>query len=362
MVCRTIPILATAAALAAAALPVQGCYYTGVDLPGNDVDKLETVVPTVEVCQRNCQGHTECEYWTYNTVTLACHLKSAAAEGTSVPAEGVISGPKICPIAKTCYEEGVDLAGGDLFSTSVINPRACQYQCQSVNGCVFWTFVYETSMCYMKDDKGVPTPKDGVISGPRECDDQLEPTACEYDTDFWGNDIQKFEGNIPSAAECQNMCKAFNNCFFFTYVGETSSCYVKDSDEGRVYKANAISGHRNCTLGNNELFPSSSTTTTTTTTTQPLSCFRTDVDYFGSDVAAFGLGAVTSATNCQKLCALTIECIHFTYYQGTCYFKNAEAPKNAVAKEGAVSGPKQCSTETSTAQPIAVLPALRKGF
>ena len=46
-------------------------------------------------CQNECQSYDGCSYWTYNSVTLMCWMKSS--DSGSVLLNGAISGPKYCP-------------------------------------------------------------------------------------------------------------------------------------------------------------------------------------------------------------------------------------------------------------------------
>ena len=318
-----------------------------MDYPGFDVDRLIGKVFSPVECQRQCQGVQKCAFWVYQPSTRSCYLKSG--EAVPLDAEGLVSGPRVCPGPVDCSQTGIDLYGDDIIDTQVANPLACQYQCNAVVGCALWTFIPSTSRCYLKGSHVEPKAHEEAVSGPRECPTN-SPIACEKSTDFMGHDIRSFNGNVADVQSCQQLCKGFNNCFYWTYVESTASCYLKDdtAEEGREYNRLASSGARDCDLSASPTFPIS----TSTTTPPPTSCFLQDVDYPGSDVTAFGLGSVTKPEACQLLCQYTRECAYFTFYEGTCYFKTAAAPQSTTPKAGAVSGPKYCEGQTHQPPPL----------
>lgn len=333
--------LALVAAAALLAVPnALCCYMSDTDFPGNDVDRIEGRVYSARECQRLCQGLSTCERWTYQPTTKSCYLKSGAGGPTF--ASGLVSGPRICPGPVDCSREGIDLYGGDLVNTTVANPRACQYQCSAVAGCAFWTFITESGTCYLKSSRVEPRELAGAVSGPRVCS-YVDPIPCEASTDFLGYDLRSFDGTVTDASQCQQLCRGFNNCFYWTYVQSTNSCYLKDehATEGREVNELTFSGARDCDLTIDPTNP----ITTTTTTPPPTECLLTDVDFQGADLFSFGFGAVTRPESCQLLCQYTLACSYFTFYNGTCYFKGQNAPNFATQKEGAVSGPKFCNTQ-----------------
>ncbi|KAL8429804.1 hypothetical protein ACSSS7_006327 [Eimeria intestinalis] len=332
-----------------------GCFLENTDYPGGDISSLEGKVFSASECQKQCQGVEGCELFTFVPTTSSCYLKRGSAV-SSVISEGLISGPRVCPGPVSCSQVGIDLFGGDIIDTEVANDRACQYQCTAVDGCHYYTFIPSRKRCYLKGENIDPRPHDEAISGPRKCPDS-DAISCELHTDFKGHDLQAFYGTVHNVHSCQQLCQGFNNCFYFTFVESEAACYLKDqnAEEGREYNINTFSGARDCDLSLTPNVPVSSTTTTTTTTTTtapPSDCFLPNTDYPGSDLIAFGLGSVTKPEACQLLCQFTLECFHFTFYEGTCYFKTAAAIENVAYKAGAVSGPKYCAgTETSTDPP-----------
>ncbi|OEH76597.1 PAN domain-containing protein [Cyclospora cayetanensis] len=320
-----VKFVALAALLSAA--PAWGCFLDHTDYQGADLDRLLGKVMTAAQCQSACQGIQDCTHWTYQPTTNSCYMKSGSPVPS--PAEGLISGPRICPGPVDCSQAGIDLFGDDIINTEVANALACQYQCVAVNGCMFWTFISSTRRCYMKGANVDPQPHKEAISGPRECP-TTEPISCEMSTDFQGHDIRGFHGTVKDVAACQELCKGFNNCFYWTFVQSTASCYLKSQSaaEGREYNPQAFSGTRNCDLSTHPVSP----LPTTTTTAPPSSCLLENYDYPGSDITSFGLGSVTKPEACQLLCQYSEECAHFTFFEGTCYFKSEAAPQAITPK------------------------------
>lgn len=327
--------------------PATGCFVENVDYPGYDVDRLIGKVFSPGECQRQCQGNEKCIYWTYNPSDNSCYMKDGDATPTNV--DGLISGPRFCPGPVDCSQQGIDLYGGDIIDTQVENPLACQYQCNAVNGCIFWTFLPSTSRCFLKGSNVEAMPHDEAISGPKECP-LTTPIKCEWATDFMGHDIRAFENSVKSIQTCQQLCLGFNNCFYWTFVESTSSCYLKDfsAEEGREYNPLTVSGSRSCDLASS---PMPINNKEVVVNDHPVgTCFLEDYDYPGSDLTAFGLGSVTKPEACQLLCQYTQECAYFTFFDGTCYFKNENAPQTVVPKPGAISGPKYCDAQNNPPQ------------
>lgn len=230
-----------------------------------------------------------------------------------------------------------------MIDTTVASALACQHQCTAVAGCVFWTFLQASNRCYLKGENVEPRSLPGAVSGPRVCP-SVSPLACEESIDFKGHDIRSFLGSVSDIETCQQLCRGFNNCFYFTFVASTASCYLKDAQaaEGREINSLTFSGARDCDLTVHPTHP----LTTSTTTPPPSDCLLHNVDFYGADIFAFGLGAVTKPEACQLICQYTPECHFFTFYESSCYFKGADAPQHIQQKNGAVSGPKYCGVHT----------------
>ena len=70
------------------------CFKQNVNSPGNDVTHYENILSSNE-CQQFCKGHKECAYFTFNSKTLQCWIKSSQATQLE-QLDGAIFGPKNC--------------------------------------------------------------------------------------------------------------------------------------------------------------------------------------------------------------------------------------------------------------------------
>ena len=114
-------------------------------------------------CQGACQARLNCSYWTWNSATSTCWLKSS--DQGRMERKGKVSGPKECieveilsaedsalasngskrTRRKTadCFDVGFTYPGQGMKNNmleGVESPEACQLHCQSREGCKYWTW------------------------------------------------------------------------------------------------------------------------------------------------------------------------------------------------------------------------------
>ncbi|CBZ54549.1 hypothetical protein NCLIV_049780 [Neospora caninum Liverpool] len=322
-----------------AAVP-QACHEYNVDYLGHDVKKLESgQVFSADSCRALCQADPSCHYWTWVRKTNNCYLKDQYAplgrvqDSTTV---GMVSGSRRCgeQFSGSCYEIGVDYYGYDiekLETGEVTTPSACQALCKDRTGCYYWTWVQTTQSCYLKNPYALQgwlrdsTTMD-KISGAKDC--VPVPATChELDVDYRGFDVQKIETNsVASYVECQQLCEANMQCFYWTWVSQKKNCYLKNQGAllGRTHDtatAGLISGPKTCT---------------------PRGSLEINVDFVGNNIKVVDDGSVKSYPDCQYLCQQYSDCHYWTYYQDKmlCFLKNALAPTSRVPRQSTVSGPK----------------------
>ncbi|PFH35770.1 PAN domain-containing protein [Besnoitia besnoiti] len=315
------------------------CYESGVDYYGYDIEKLETgEVTTPSACQALCKGRTGCYYWTWVKTTQSCYLKNPyALQGwlRNSSTMDKISGAKDCvPAPPTCHELDVDYRGFDVqkLETNSINSYVeCQSLCEANERCFYWTWVSQKKSCYLKDHGALlgrvqDAATAGLVSGPKLC--APHEHCYEIDVDYRGFDTEKIEnGKVTSAALCHHHCLASAACAYWTWVGQTSNCYLKNSSAvlGRVQDFSTVgmvSGPRTC-------FPAAGT-------------LEINVDFFGHNIKLIDDGSIRSYTDCQYVCQQYTDCHYWTYYQDSrsCFLKNASAPTMRVPRQSTVSGPK----------------------
>ncbi|CEM28350.1 unnamed protein product [Vitrella brassicaformis CCMP3155] len=76
------------------------CFQRGIGFVGGD--RREQRLPSALACQRACQEHPACEFFSFRGVTKTCDLKIYSGQASQVRPRmnedaGVISGPRYCP-------------------------------------------------------------------------------------------------------------------------------------------------------------------------------------------------------------------------------------------------------------------------
>ncbi|EPT26742.1 PAN domain-containing protein [Toxoplasma gondii TgCatPRC2] len=158
----------------------------------------------------------------------------------------------------------------------------------------------------------------------------------ELNVDFRSHDVEKVEdAGIATPNLCQAMCAVSPSCYYWTWVPQTGSCYLKDqlAPQNRVQDDTAkgmVSGPKTCG-------PS------------PTICLEYGVDYVGYDIEKVETGGVQYAQECQRLCYEKEGCYFFSWVSETrnCYLKGPAAltgRKLDSTTVGIVSGPKTCGS------------------
>ena len=73
----------------------------------------------------------------------------------------------------------------------------------------------------------------------------LPATCPEYGTTYNGTSIVDIE-DVPSWDHCSGYCKLLTDCRAWSYINDPTTCYLKNSDVGKVPHPNALSGLRKC--------------------------------------------------------------------------------------------------------------------
>ncbi|OEH76523.1 PAN domain-containing protein [Cyclospora cayetanensis] len=243
------------------------CFEQGVDYHGYDILTLSGV-GSPSLCMESCGLSGDCRYWSWNSETNTCYLKSAGAFVNRTNAEKVISGPRSCHDEDGCFSEGVDYLGYDLTrieGQEVASAAACQALCVAEPKCAFFSYKISSKDCYLKT-AAAPMGRAvdaNVISGPRDCSqvstadeapgdayDLPSGNCAEGSTEYRGRDID-VRKNVRSAAFCQQLCAANTACFHWTWDRNRHICYQKDEfatefrSTGR-HTLGKVSGAKDC--------------------------------------------------------------------------------------------------------------------
>lgn len=339
------------------------CFEYGVDYTGYDILTLSGVSnPTL--CFESCGQSVECGYWSYDSGTSICYLKSNAALLGRTAKENIISGPRSCLTGSQCFSEGTDYVGYDLKrieGEEVASAKACQERCVAEPQCAFFSYKKSTQGCYLKS-AAAPVGRsldEDVISGPRVCsasqgadgdeqpeerkpdapDDEMsgfpdfpERGCAEGSVEYRGHDVSVTR-NIRSVAYCQYLCGSNSACFYWTFDNTRQICYQKDeyAAEARMSDSSTlgkVSGSKDCL----PVYPG---------------CQLVDTTFLGSVIKR--LKKITTYEACQQNCQNEAKCEFFTYNIRTmlCLLREASpyGYVSDVSTTGTVAGPKFCPND-----------------
>ncbi|KAL8429715.1 hypothetical protein Efla_001150 [Eimeria flavescens] len=355
------------------------CFEYGVDYSGYDILTLSGVSGPL-LCQESCAQSADCGYWSFDTETNMCYLKSDAALLGRVSKAKIVSGPRSCLTQDGCFADGVDYVGYDLKrieGAELGSAEACQALCQQQAQCAFFSYKKSIQGCYLKS-AAAPigrTVDADVISGPRVCSGQPEnvpleegspsegdqpngpnsdqpseelpempeKTCVEASVEYRGHDLLVTR-NAKSAAYCQHLCASNSACFFWTWDKTRKTCSLKDqfapdSRYSSKQTLSKVSGAKDC-------IP-----------VYPDVCIE-QADYVGHDLVAIEDGSVQSAVQCRTICRQTEGCAFFTWVRssGNCYLKTEDAllgKNNSLSSLGKFSGPRECYMHYGCLEPNA---------
>lgn len=236
-----------------------------------------------------------------------------------------------------CFEYGVDYTGYDILTLSGVgSPSLCMESCAQSSDCAFWSWVSNTSICYLKSSVALINRNlnENAISGPKSC--LVEGKCFSVGVDYAGYDISSVEDkDVASAKACQELCAREPQCAFFSYKTSTKGCYLKTSSApfGSTDNSDVISGPRECPEEQDDLevpdLPQES-------------CAESSVEFRGPDISV--TRNVRSAAYCQQLCASNDDCFYWTFDSNkqTCSQKDTGVRTSGRQTLGKVSGEKDC--------------------
>ncbi|KAL8442975.1 hypothetical protein Emed_007031 [Eimeria media] len=163
----------------------------------------------------------------------------------------------------------------------------------------------------------------------------MRGTECfEYGYDYNGFDIHRVPF-VVSPAACMEECLQYRGCSVFTYDTVSRMCHLKSlgAFTDRRASNNLVSGPRQCTF-------------------TPY-CYDVGMDYYGQDVQKVEGRYVMTPVDCQRLCSSNPQCAFFSWKLSThaCYLKTSAALLNRREDPDVTSGPRACSTSSSSPSP-----------
>ncbi|KYF49933.1 PAN domain-containing protein, partial [Toxoplasma gondii ARI] len=266
--------------------PEKTCYEYNVDYTdGTELRFFAAGVASRGACESLCRQTEGCTHYSYySTPQLPRHLRGSCSlrafrfaprnrvtvEGLEAAGDGhsgatrasVVFAPLFCEYPQTtttttttttpppssklsCNRPNTDFWGHDLASfKGCVSADACQRICQSVDGCVGFTYVKLMQKCYLKWSATVERHVEGHESGPRCCAVAGSDASSDGDgagfvcpaqrkkpcvfagQDYPGHDIT-IKLDTVSAYKCFQLCKAERRCEVWTHRPEKKMCFLK---------------------------------------------------------------------------------------------------------------------------------------
>jgi len=234
---------------------------------------------SAESCSAKCFWEVNCLFWSWNSETLVCALKSSDSGRVSNAA--VTSGQTPCDVSPECgdvFERNVGYHGNDLIIMwDVDNNDACRLLCGNDPVCSHWGFRADQNRCVLKTSDGGRRDNTNVDSGQRPCTTTTTttttpapPLSCHECDQFVGCASPDDVGNVTTCPPTTSHCMVSVNegtGTVFRRCGEAAE--TAEQCESTITLAGNIIRTCFCrsSLCNSENEPT--TTTTTTTTTSP---------------------------------------------------------------------------------------------
>lgn len=247
------------------------CFEYGYDYSGYDIHQVN-FVKSPAACMTECAAFRNCGFWTYDTFSRICYLKSAGAFIDRKPSHGMVSGPRQCSFSSYCFEVGVDYYGHDVDKVEgryVMTPADCQRLCTGNPECAFFSWKFSTHSCFLKSSPAILNRREDpdVTSGPRTCsgilpmtplpsdfpiefDPSAAPPSCiEANVEYRGHNIRT--AKTKSAAACHGQCLKLRDCQYWTWSSQSHVCALKNEGalNGRTENESTldkVSGAKSC--------------------------------------------------------------------------------------------------------------------
>jgi hypothetical protein len=152
-------IISTTCMLAAPAMAGENkfVFVSRADSPGNDLLRVEN--SSFEDCERRCDGHSECNAFTYNQRHGVCFLKYAANRQLTFYAfatTGVRLSPSVPPTASASGTgpsivilPQADSPGND-YSQIHLSLEECRRKCEADARCEAYSYNLARGVCFLK--------------------------------------------------------------------------------------------------------------------------------------------------------------------------------------------------------------------
>ncbi|CEM23853.1 unnamed protein product [Vitrella brassicaformis CCMP3155] len=207
----------------------EACWKGNFDYPGNDLQPKPLEVSSAEMCHLACHRTAMCKFYSFQTKTNECYLKSWMPGERKWSPGATISGDLLCGQAAGCFHERTEYKGSDIYAVpQSVSPQQCQRHCQAEPECYFWSwqaFTWPPANCLLKGaaaaggKTAVPGP---VVSGPKYCAEDMSPLSeseghflCDKVNGYWNDNgpvCCPKECTRCGGAECHKLPLGPQNC------------------------------------------------------------------------------------------------------------------------------------------------------
>ncbi|KAL8449484.1 hypothetical protein Emed_003135 [Eimeria media] len=258
---------------------------------------LYSNIDSYEACRRLCLGNSQCNWITYNSNTMRCHLKPSRGTLERI-AEADATGPKYCD--GKCYQQGVEVVGTPMKTVdNTVSAHFCRFECSSLEGCGMWSYDQSTKKCYLHAQSAALKGRRSAnywTGGPKACgadalyNFRARPCAVRG-VRYRGEPLSVT--TTPDAQECQYRCQAASNCRAFAFDTLFGKCelFAADAESRRETNLDYISGSRWCVQ----------------------SCMSINTEGTGTVVKDFPNGFEVRE-QCELRCRATQGCTFFSFY------------------------------------------------
>ncbi|CBZ54030.1 hypothetical protein NCLIV_038110 [Neospora caninum Liverpool] len=296
------------------------CMVQGKEYSGYVLAELSDVSDAAS-CQKNCDQHPQCRFFTFVSDKKRCRLQ------VRQPSEvrdnsNAFSGPKRCPV---CVIEGYDFKGQPNINNNgvpgVTTLAACQVACQAEPRCYGFLFNSNSKTCFFKKGKmyvSALVPDSKYIAGPKTCAN--ERWCVMSGIQFNGGDKRTLK--TKSAAACQDECLNDGDCDYFSWIESSNECLLKAGSAvgaAKMTKSGVHSGPKHCGL--------------------PTTCIKEQTKYVDDTIATYPKTEVGSFAACQRRCWKTGNCFFMHFNDEGCTLSgiNATEVADANSKGGDVT-------------------------
>jgi len=363
----------------------------GQRVPTNMDGQHRSTEHSVTDCQQRCETTTNCAYFSF-WPDGGCHLQDASAQFQS-SGNGAVTGPAQCTtttttvwpqanwvlggLGKTCNEVCYDLGSscshdywGELDTAdrmasmqTIVGRGACNnivadtntgapWVCDSMfccgdgscrGNCMYTGTGSCSSSGHSHFKKFCPCAPTTTTTASTTTTTTATCPSADYAFGKRMPEDMVGQGRSQenSAQDCQQRCRSTTDCAYFSFWPD-GGCHLQDASAEYHTSETVVTGPAQCIV-------TSGTTTTTTTTT----CTYAEGQRMPEDMDGQDRSQENSAEDCQQRCATTTNCAYFSFWpDGGCHLQDASAQLQSSGN-GAVTGPAQCTTTTTTVWPQA---------